>query len=53
MLLGGINPTSVTTTVMHVGGVRSYRGFRISRFGDGGRSFTPFIGFETRAGAVD
>jgi hypothetical protein len=33
MLLGGIKPTSVTTAVMHVGGVKSYNGFRISRFG--------------------
>jgi len=51
MLLGGINPTSVTTTVMQVGGVKSYRGFSISRFEDDDMSFTPFIGFETRAGA--
>lgn len=31
--LGGITPTSVTTAVMLVGGVRSYSGFRISRLG--------------------
>ena len=28
---GGMTPTSVTTAVMFVGGVRSYRGLRISR----------------------
>ena|ERR1700726_4476321 len=31
--LGGIIPTSVTTAVILVGGVRSYSGLRISRFG--------------------
>ena len=31
--LGGIKPTSVTTAVMLAGGVRSYKGCRISRFG--------------------
>ena len=30
---GGMTPTSVTTAVMEVGGVRSYNGLRISRFG--------------------
>ena len=30
---GGITPTSVTTAVMLVGGVRSYNGLRISRLG--------------------
>jgi hypothetical protein len=29
--LGGIIPTSVTTAVMLVGGVKSYRGLRISK----------------------
>ena len=33
MEFGGITPTSVTTAVMLVGGVRSYSGLRISRFG--------------------
>jgi hypothetical protein len=33
MELGGMTPTSVTTAVMLVGGVKSYSGFRISRFG--------------------
>ena len=32
ILLGGMSPTSVTTAVMYVGGVKSYNGFRISRF---------------------
>jgi hypothetical protein len=31
--VGGITPTSVTTAVMFFGGVRSYNGFNISRFG--------------------
>ncbi len=30
---GGITPASVTTAVMLDGGVRSYNGLRISRFG--------------------
>lgn len=30
---GGMIPTSVTTAVMLEGGVRSYKGLRISRFG--------------------
>lgn len=29
--VGGITPTSVTTAVMFLGGVRSYSGFKISR----------------------
>lgn len=29
--VGGITPTSVTTAVIFVGGVRSYNGFKISR----------------------
>ena len=29
--VGGITPTSVTTAVIFFGGVKSYRGFRISR----------------------
>lgn len=33
ILLGGIKPTSVTTAVIKVGGVRSYSGFRTSRPG--------------------
>ena len=33
MEFGGMTPTSVTTAVILVGGVRSYKGFRISRFG--------------------
>lgn len=33
ILLGGMSPTSVTTAVIQVGGVRSYRGFKTSRFG--------------------
>lgn len=33
MELGGMTPTSVTTAVMHDGGVRSYSGLRISRLG--------------------
>ena len=33
--LGGMMPTSVTTAVMHDGGVRSYNGLRIERFGRG------------------
>ena len=32
ILLSGIEPTSVTTTVMKAEGVRSYKGLRISRF---------------------
>lgn len=52
ILLGGINPTSVTTTVIHVGGVRSYRGLRISRFGVGGRSFVFCFVSEILAGAA-
>jgi len=32
ILLGGMSPTSVTTAVIYVGGVRSYRGFKFSRF---------------------
>ena len=30
--VGGITPTSVTTAVIFFGGVRSYSGFKISRF---------------------
>ena len=30
--LGGIMPTSVTTAVMHDGGVKSYNGLKIERF---------------------
>jgi len=30
--VGGITPTSVTTAVIFLGGVRSYNGFNISRF---------------------
>lgn len=33
--LGGTMPTSVTTAVIFAGGVRSYNGLRISRFGFG------------------
>lgn len=33
--LGGIMPTSVTTAVMHDGGVKSYNGLKIERFGRG------------------
>lgn len=33
MEFGGMTPTSVTTAVIFVGGVRSYSGLRISRFG--------------------
>jgi hypothetical protein len=35
ILLGGIKPTSVTTAVIYVGGVRSYRGFRLSKSCEG------------------
>lgn len=35
MLLGGIKPTSVTTAVIYVGGVKSYSGFSFSRLFDG------------------
>ena len=35
ILLGGMSPTSVTTAVMYVGGVKSYNGFNISRFSGG------------------
>jgi len=35
ILLGGISPTSVTTAVIYVGGVRSYKGFNFSKFGVG------------------
>jgi len=42
MLLGGINPTSVTTAVIKVGGVRSYNGFNTSNPGsDGGVGVDP------------
>lgn len=37
MELGGMMPTSVTTAVIFDGGVRSYNGLRISRFGDASR----------------
>ena len=39
ILLGGMSPTSVTTAVMYVGGVKSYNGFSISRFCPGGTVF--------------
>lgn len=39
ILLGGMSPTSVTTAVMYVGGVKSYNGFNISRFCLGGTVF--------------
>ena len=39
MLLGGMSPTSVTTAVMYVAGVKSYNGFSISRFCPGGTVF--------------
>lgn len=52
ILFGGINPTSVTTTVIHVGGVKSYKGLSISRF-DVGRTFFEFpVDPNKRAGAV-
>lgn len=51
ILLGGINPTSVTTAVIHVGGVRSYKGFKISRFGDCESDCEYFVAFEILAGA--
>ena len=39
ILLGGMSPTSVTTAVMYVGGVKSYNGFSISRFCPDGTVF--------------
>lgn len=51
MLLGGISPTSVTTAVMDDGGVKSYNGFRMSRFNVEGRMGERFGGVEKRAGA--
>ena len=39
ILLGGMSPTSVTTAVMYVGGVKSYNGFSISRFCPDGTAF--------------
>ena len=39
ILLGGMSPTSVTTAVMYVGGVKSYNGFSISRLCSDGTVF--------------
>jgi hypothetical protein len=47
MELGGMIPTSVTTAVMLLGGVKSYNGFRISRLVSGWRVrvlFDRFVG---------
>lgn len=51
--LGGIIPTSVTTAVMHDGGVKSYNGLKIERFDRGFKLYGSLSNVEDGGNGVD